>query len=176
MGIDPELKQGRILWRVRQKRRSCRDRRGSPLRLRRTSAGVPSAIFSPWSSTMTWSASIATTSSLCSISTIVRPWPVEALDLVGQLQCLGRVHAGRRLVEQQQLRLRGERPRDLGAPPVGVGEAGGEVVGARQQPVAEQRQDLDAHARAPPPPRGGSPAAATARPPHRYRAAHACRS
>ena len=69
---------------------------------------------------------------------------VQALDLVGELQGLGRVHAGGRLVEQQQLRA-ARRARGRSRP------AGGwrrtrldtSMVGARQQPVAEQREDLE---------------------------------
>src|SRR5208283_369963 len=53
--------------------------------------------------------------------------PGEAAYLVGELDRLGRVHARRRFVEQQEAWSRGEGPRDLGAPPVGVREAGGGV-------------------------------------------------
>ena len=72
---------------------------------------------------MTRSARFDDDSSLCSISSDRDAEPVEAPDLVGQLQRLGRVHAGGRLVEQQQLRPRGERAGDLDAAPVGVGQA-----------------------------------------------------
>ena len=62
----------------------------------------------------------------------------EPLHLGG----LGRVHAGGRLVEQQQARLERQRARDLDAAAVGVGQAVGRLVDARQQPLAEARQDL----------------------------------
>ena len=44
---------------------------------------------------------------------------------------LGGVHAGRRLVEREQLRLGGERARDLQPALVAVGQAAGGIVGAR---------------------------------------------
>jgi hypothetical protein len=69
---------------------------------RRTSSGVPSAIFSPWSSTVTRSLMPMTTRMSCSISRIGQPEVLRSADQRGQLLRLARVHAGRRLVEQQQ--------------------------------------------------------------------------
>ena len=46
----------------------------------------------------------------------------------GELIGLLRVHAGRRLVEQQQLRVRGQRPGDLHPPLIAVGEVDREAV------------------------------------------------
>ena len=57
----------------------------------------------------------------------------QRLHLVG----LGRVHAGGRLVEQQQLGPQRERAGDLEAPTIGVGKAVGGVIEARRQPIAE---------------------------------------
>ena len=81
-------------------------------------------------------------SSLCSINRIVRPARLERRDQRLHLRGLGRVHAGGRLVEQQQPRPQRERAGDLDAAAVGVGEAVGGMVEARRQPVAEQREDL----------------------------------
>ena len=65
-----------------------------------------------------------------------------AADVVEQAlerRGLGRVHAGRRLVEREQLRLGRERARDLEPALVAVGEMLGERVGAlRDADVLEQ--------------------------------------
>ena len=95
----------------------------------RTSAGLPSAIFSPWSSTVTRSETPITTFMSCSISRIVsfsssRSWRMNSVSRCGLL----RVHAGGRLVEQQQLRVGRQRPRDLHPPLVAVGQLRGELV------------------------------------------------
>ena len=45
---------------------------------------------------------------------------VQALDLLGQFQRLRRVHPGGRLVQQQDVRARGQRAGDLDPPPVGI--------------------------------------------------------
>src|SRR5581483_11139447 len=50
----------------------------------------------------------------------------QAPDLVGEFQRLGGVHAGGRLIEQQQQRLGDERAGDLEPAGVGVGQRGGE--------------------------------------------------
>jgi hypothetical protein len=52
-------------------------------------------------------------SSLCSISRIVRPRAFSDRDQRLHLRGLGRVHAGGRLVEQQQARPQRERAGDL---------------------------------------------------------------
>ena len=55
------------------------------------------------------------------------------------------VHPGRRLVEQQEGRIGGERPRDLDAALVAVAQAGAQIVGApRQAEFGEQRVGLAA--------------------------------
>ena len=97
--------------------------------LARTSAGAPSAIFSPWSSTVMCSETPMTTFMSCSISTIVIAALVAQLAHErGQLVGLLRVHAGRRLVEQQELRVRRQRAGDLDPPLVAVGEVDRELV------------------------------------------------
>ena len=141
-----------MLGSPRRRGRPGRDRRVSTCSLRRTSSGGPSAIFSPWSSTITVSASWVTTSSLCSISRMVSPVACRLLDLLGQLQRLGRVHAGGRLVEQQDARARGQRAGDLDPAAVGVGQPADGLGDARQQPVAEQADDVERAIAAPPPP------------------------
>jgi hypothetical protein len=54
-------------------------------------------------------------------------------DEVGELGGLLRVHAGRRLVEEQELRLRRQRPRHLQPALVAVGEVARELVVAPPQ-------------------------------------------
>ena len=66
----------------------------------------------------------------------------DAHDVAHQLAGLGRVHAGGRLVEEQEARLGRERAGDLEPPAVGVGQRDGGLVGPRQQPLAEERQQL----------------------------------
>ena len=53
---------------------------------------------------------------------------------------LVRIHPRRGLVEQQEARLRDQRAGDLQPSAVGVGEAVGEVVDAREQAVLEEAQ------------------------------------
>ena len=55
---------------------------------------------------------------------------------------LGRIHAGGRLVKQQQARLEGERSGDFDAPAVRIQKTVGEVVEAGREPVAEQGDEL----------------------------------
>ena len=109
-------------------------RRPRPAILRRSCA--------PSSMTTTRSDSCITRSSLCSISRMVMPVPLRPRMMLEHLGGLGRVHAGGRLVEQQQAGSQRERARDLQAPAVGVGEAERGIVGARNEALAEQRQDL----------------------------------
>ena len=88
----------------------------------RTSCGSPSAIFSPWSSTVMCSETPMTTFMSCSMSRIVRPRSSRSLlHELGELVGLLRVHARRRLVEQQQLAVGRQRARDLDAALVAVG-------------------------------------------------------
>ncbi len=89
-------------------------------------------------------------SSLCSISRIVRPARFQVADERLHLRGLGRVHAGGRLVEQQQARAQRQRAGDLDAAAVGVGEAVGGMVEARRQPVAEAGRGSRALRRAAP--------------------------
>ena len=70
-----------------------------------------------------------------------QPFGLQLGDQPLHLRRLGRIHAGRRLVEQQQTRLQRQRARDLDAAAIGVGQAVGRLVDARQQPLAETRQD-----------------------------------
>ena len=53
---------------------------------------------------------------------------LDEADEPRQLHLLGRVHAGGGFVEQQQLRLRGQRADDLQPPLVAVGQALGRLV------------------------------------------------
>ena len=94
----------------------------SPAGSRAPRAGVPSAIFSPWSSTVTRSEMPMTTLMSCSISRMVSPRssrrrPHEPRQRAGLL----RVHPGGRLVEQQQLGLGRQRARDLQPALIAVG-------------------------------------------------------
>ena len=59
---------------------------------------------------------------------------VDLADQAGQLDLLGRVGPRGRLVQQQHLRVRPERPGDLEAPPVPVGQRAREVVGLPCEP------------------------------------------
>src|SRR5579883_171865 len=55
---------------------------------------------------------------------------------------LGRIHAGGRLVEQQQPRPERQRAGDLDPPPVGVGKTIGGMIEPRRQALAEQIENL----------------------------------
>ena len=104
----------------------------------------PSAILTPWSSAID-----AVGDALDDVHVVLddedrvaalAPQPADQLgDLVG----LDRIHSGRRLVEEQQLRLRRGRPGDLEPPPVCVRErVGGLVPAIPHQPLAEEAQAL----------------------------------
>ena len=71
-----------------------------------------------------------------------RELALQAADDLQHFGGLGRVHAGGRLVEEEHTGFERERTRDLDAPAVGVGEREGRIVDARQQPLAEQREDF----------------------------------
>ena len=105
------------------RRRLARGRPRSRARCACTSAGVPSAIFSPYSSTVQRSETPITTFMSCSIRSTVRPLSsrTRRTNAVKSRRLL-RVHPGGGLVEQQQLRVGGERPRDLEPALVAVGE------------------------------------------------------
>ncbi len=65
----------------------------------------------------------------------------DALEQLSEFHGLGRIHPGGRLVQCEQLRIGRERPRDLQAPLVAVGQAARRVVGARRDAdVVEQFQ------------------------------------
>ena len=106
---------------------------------RRTSSGVPSAIFSPWSRTVTRSLMPMTTRMSCSISRTVRPRSRRSLP-IRLVSCgrLARVHAGGRLVEQEQRRVRAERAGDLEPALVAVRQVLGELVVAALE--ADERE------------------------------------
>ena len=93
-----------------------------------TSAGVPSAIFWPKLSTAMRSVTAITSSMWCSISSTVTPLSRTLTDALVELLDLLRVHAGGRLVEQQQLGLGGERAGKLEAALLAEGQVGGELV------------------------------------------------
>ena len=57
-----------------------------------------------------------------------------------QLELLGRVQAGGRLVEQQQGRIGGKRARDLDQPLMPVGETGNQFIGAGAEADKTQRR------------------------------------
>ena len=106
-GLEPLLLIARIPI-ARRRRRSppTRGRPRSPAVVRWISAGEPSAIFSPWSSTVTRSEMPMTTFMSCSIRRIVSPRSSRSrcTKRVNSARLL-RVHARGRLVEQQELRL-----------------------------------------------------------------------
>ena len=83
---------------------------------------------------MTWMVSQMpiTTFMLCSTSRIVSfELVAQPADQAHQLERLLRIHAGRRLVEQQQLRLGRQRARDLEPALAAVRQAGRRLVGHR---------------------------------------------
>ena len=120
---------------------------------RRTSSGVPSAIFSPWSRTRH---PVADAHDHLHVvldeqdgQAELGPQPGDELH---HRRRLGRVHAGGRLVEEQQdFGSAGEGPRDLQASLVAVGQVLGELVLRAAQ--AHEGQQLAGPARRPPPPR-----------------------
>jgi hypothetical protein len=89
---------------------------------------VPSAIFSPWSMTVT----VADPHDDAHVVLDQEDGQVQlGLDPAEEGHHggrLGRVHSGSRLVEQQQLRFGRQRPGDLEAPLVAVGEVPGELI------------------------------------------------
>ena len=58
----------------------------------------------------------------------------------GELGGLGAIEARRRLVEQEQLRLRHERPADLHQPPDAEAERLDRAIGNRRQPEQVERR------------------------------------
>ena len=106
----------------------------------RTSAGVPSAILRPKLSTLTWSEIRITRLMWCSTSSTVSSWScANTQDEVAELFHLLVVEATGRLVEQEETRLRGQRPRDLDPLLDPVGQGGRALVGSwPQTDVVEQ--------------------------------------
>ena len=97
--------------------RSPSDRSGSP-------AGVPLAIVTPWSSTDDPLADIHHEPHVViDQQDRNRKLLANVADRLGQVLLFARVHAGRRLVEQQHLRLRGQRAHDFQTPLMAVAEA-----------------------------------------------------
>ena len=78
----------------------------------------------------------------------------ELRDQARHLGGLVGVHAGRRLVEEQELRLARERARDLEAPLVAVREVARQLLVAIRQ--ADERHELAARGPGRPPPRGSA--------------------
>ena len=114
----------------------------APAGPRAPSAGVPSAMIPPRSSTITRSAKPNTTSMSCSVNSTAMP----SCRARSAATCISRArdrvrHARGRLVHQQQPRLAGERERQLDALGVAVGERRAMRVGevgaadAREQRV-----------------------------------------
>ena len=121
---------------LKQHRPAPPGRRRSPSGRRATSAGEPSAIFRPNSSTTIRSVTPMTRRMSCSISSTVTPVSRILPDQLEQLLLLRRVEAGGRLVQAEQLRLGGQRPGDLQPALVAVGQVAGQLVG----PVARCRR------------------------------------
>ena len=120
---------------LEQRHRLSPASRGRPRRpagRRARPAGSPSAIFSPWSSTVMCSETPMTTFMSCSMSRIARPRSSRRRRMKSrQRRGLLRVHARGRLVEQQQLRVGGQRAGDLDPALVAVGEVDRELVEQR---------------------------------------------
>ena len=119
----------------------------------RTSSGVPSAIFSPWSSTVTRSLTPITTRMSCSISRIVIP--SSRADLADQVGHLARSRRGSCPAvgssSSSSSGVAGERAGDLEPPLVAVRQVPGRVVVAALE--ADVAQPLARLLDAPPPPR-----------------------
>ena len=81
----------------------------------------------------------------CSTSSTVMPSARISVEQLHEACGLDRVHAGHRLVEQQELRPRRQRHRHLQQPQLAVGQRGGDLGRSRLQP--DEAQDLDHLAR-----------------------------
>ena len=88
------------------------DRSPAPSRCARICSVVPVSTTSPKCSTEMWSATSNTTSMSCSISRIAR-FGIEPHQELRHLGGLARRQAGRRLVQQQDLRIAREAEHDL---------------------------------------------------------------
>ena len=129
----------RPAWMSRSSRRftcwsppACRGRRRAPLRSVWISAGVPTAMIWPKSSTWTVWQTFMTSCTSCSTSTTAMPSAASSCSSVGELVGLGLVLTRRRLVEQQHLRLRGERAAELDQPALAGGQRVDALVGDRR--------------------------------------------
>ena len=102
---------------------SPRGRRGGPRDRARTSSGAPSAMTRPWWSTVMRWAIENTTSMSCSVKSRVRPRSraSRSMSAMASRVSVGR-HAGGGLVEQQDLRLEGQRDAQLELLLAAVGE------------------------------------------------------
>ena len=122
---------------------------------RRTSSGVPSAIFSPWSRTVTRSLMPMTTRMSCSMSSTVRPRSLRSRPMSAHQ--LARLAAGScRRSARRAAAASGsaaERARDLEAALVAVRQ----VLRAARRPAleADELEQLAAPGRRAPSPRGG---------------------
>ena len=78
---------------------------------------------------------------MCSITSTPQPYFARMRgDQVAELVGFGRREAGGRLVEEEEARIDGERPRKADAALLAVAQAGGEPVGLRGEP--ELGEDL----------------------------------
>ena len=112
----------------------CRDRPRSPAGRFAPRRRVPSAILTPWSSTLTRSEMPITTRIECSISRMVTPRSSRTRRTKSIMsRAFARIHAGHRLVEQQQPRPGGERPADLQPALLAIGEIARHHVAAAAQ-------------------------------------------
>ena len=108
---------------------------------------MPSAIFSPRSRTVIRSETRMTTLMSCSMSRTDTSFSSRTrwTKLVEPRRLLG-VHPGRRLVQQQHLRLQRERPGDLEPALVAVGQVAG--VARRRAADADEVEQLAGESRA----------------------------
>ena len=124
--------------------RRGRGRPRSPARRRWTSAGVPSAIFSPWSRTVTRSLMPMTTFMSCSISRIVRPSSVA--QRAHEVRSARRVSSGFMPAvgssSRSSLAVGGQRAGDLEPALVAVGQVAGQSLARLAE--ADQVQQLAA--------------------------------
>ena len=125
-------------------------------------AGLPWATTRPWSTITTWSASASASSIRCVVSSTATPSRRSALDQLPDQASALRVHAGRRLVEEHQLRAPDHRAGQRQPLLLAAGEP--LVRGARAAVEAEHRAEpvarpADAPSRRPPP--AASPPART---------------
>ena len=105
----------------------------------RISAGVPSAITAPYSSTVMRSDTPMTTFMSCSMSRTVRRFSSrDATHERGELRRLLGVHSGGRLVEKQELRIRRQCARHLEAPLIAVRERPRVLLVAAWKPAVDE--------------------------------------